>query len=177
MIKVLQNTPKSCDDIRALRTHTKTGEKSSENNEAGDFENSVFEYFRNNEYEIDRTGRAVDGVVIKKVNGIVKEKYVVEVKYVLGWLKACQAQWQINIYENENENENENGNDATGRLVIFNSFNRNWGERPKYLEHSGDYEKGWDLWYRDHSEGYRIDIVKYDPLNKIMHGYPGRLPK
>jgi hypothetical protein len=139
-----QNIPKL--ELRVLK---KGERKSFSRTIAGEFEKEVHDYFQRSGYTIDASPRGIDLLVSKG-----KEIFAVELKLYMGWNKACEAQWQINIFKNENKKLN-----VTGYLVIFKEFNNDWGKKPKYLN---QIEKGWPLWYRDHSESGLIHLLKYE---------------
>lgn len=67
----------------------------------------------------------------------------------MGWLKACQAGWQIRAFLQRREAKERPP--ISGGLVFFEEFTgRDWKA------------KGWEYWYAGHSniDGYRVDLLR-----------------
>lgn len=148
MQRLLNSIKVSKVDLKLLEKSETSGFKSTA---SGQFEKEVFDYFISNGYKVDKRYRPIDFVVSK--NG---KSYAVEVKLCMGWNKACEAQWQMNLFSAESKIE------VLGKIVIFKNFNTDWGKRPKYLK---GIEKGWPLWYRDHSEDGSIHLLQFQYMS------------
>ncbi len=84
---------------------------------------------------------------------------VVEAKYRMGWLKACQAGWQVGKFMRGPEGRRCR---ATGAVVIFEQFSGDWARRGR----GRSTENGWFHWYAGHAQlpgrrGFRLDLVRF----------------
>jgi len=125
------------------------------------FERRVFRYLATHRREhgiatVHKLGNVrVDGMVVLQ-NG---RRLVVETKYRMGWLKACQAEWQVGDLLQRPEGRKTR---PTSALIIFEAFAGDWARRWK----SGKTEKGWIHWYVGHArlpgrQRFRLDLVRF----------------
>ena len=76
-----------------------------------------------------------------------------EIKYRLGWLKACQAEWQVRTFRRSVKGRPYR---AASGIVVFEAFQGDWTDK------LGDDERGWRNWYRDHcGADFRIVLVRF----------------
>jgi len=96
------------------------------------------------------TALMVDGAV-ELIDG---RRFTVEIKFQMGWLKACQAEWQFRTFMKRREKR---PFPVDGGIVVFEEFSGDWARRParRLLEN------GWNRWYHGHAEvdGVRLDLL------------------
>jgi hypothetical protein len=94
----------------------------------------------------------VDGAV-DLVDG---KRLIVEVKYKMNWLKACQAGWQFRAFL-KRHNEPPAG-PVRGGIVIFEKFSGDWSNHAETRSR----QNGWNSWYMGHCDvdGFRLDLLK-----------------
>jgi hypothetical protein len=96
----------------------------------GRFERQVFGYLRKHGREhgiakVSKLGNVlVDGTLVLKN----RRCLIVEAKYRMGWLKACQADWQVGAFLRLPEGRRCR---ASGALVIFEEFSGDWARHRK----------------------------------------------
>jgi hypothetical protein len=128
----------------------------------GQFERQVFRYLKAHSSEqgikkVSKLGNVlVDGTLVLKNR---HRCLVVEAKYRMGWLKACQAGWQVGKFLRLPEGRRSR---ATGALIIFGGFSGDWARRRKGKRT----ENGWFHWYADHARlpgrpRFRLDLVRF----------------
>jgi hypothetical protein len=128
----------------------------------GQFERQVFRYLRTHSSEqgIKKVSKLenvlVDGTLVLKNR---RRCLVVEAKYRMGWLKACQAGWQVGKFLRLPEGRQSR---VTGALIIFGGFSGDWAQRRKGKRT----ENGWFHWYAGHADlpgrpGFRLDLVRF----------------
>jgi len=96
---------------------------------------------------------------------------VLEIKYRMGWLKACQAGWQVDAFLQWPEGRKER---PTGAVIIFAAFSGDWAQRWKRRK-SGKMQKGWIRWYVGHARltgrpRFRLDLVRF---RRHLGSFPG----
>ncbi len=127
----------------------------------GRFERQVFRYLSEHKQEhgiksVSKLGNVlVDGTLMLKN----RRCLVVEAKYRMGWLKACQAGWQVGKFLRLPEGRRCR---ASGALIIFGGFSGDWARRRK----GKSTENGWFHWYAGHAElpgrpRFRLDLVRF----------------
>lgn len=125
------------------------------------FERQVFRYLRTRGRQhgvatVAKLGNLlVDGTLTLKN----RRCLVVEAKYRMGWLKACQAGWQVGKFMRGPEGRRCR---ATGAVVIFEQFSGDWARRGR----GRSTENGWFHWYAGHAQlpgrrGFRLDLVRF----------------
>jgi len=145
---------------RALRVHTLPGR----------FEHRVFRYLveQRQALGIERVFEAknllVDGTIVLADGRCL----VVEAKYRMGWLKACQVGWQVEGFLRMPD-----GQDCrpVGALVVFETFSGDWAKSRKDRK----IETGWSHWYSGHATlpgrpGFRLDLIRL--RRGRFEGYP-----
>lgn len=76
----------------------------------------------------------------------------VEVKFKMGWEKACQAEAQFRSYL---KTERAKEIPVQGCLVIFGEFSGDWNRQPAGYR----LKYGWNYWYEGHSEVDRLPLT------------------
>jgi hypothetical protein len=97
----------------------------------------------------------VDGTLVLKN----RRCLVVEAKYRMSWLKACQAGWQVGGFLQLPEGRRCR---ASGALIVFEEFSGDWARRRK----GEKIENGWFQWYTGHARlpsrpRFRLDLVRF----------------
>ena len=108
---------------------------------------------------------AVDGESIL-TNG---RRLVIEAKYRMNWLKACQAEWEFRRFLTKPEAKD---NPVDGALVFFEEFSGDWGRKSKKAKNLW----GWEAWYLFHwdsVDGKRMDLLMLSESG--LRSYPAVL--
>jgi hypothetical protein len=99
------------------------------------------------------------------------KRLLVEVKFCMNWLKACQAEWQFRQFLKRFDKDDA----ATpGAIVFFEKFSGDWNRRRSGAKNLWGWE-AWYLYYRDAIDGKRIDLLmlRSEPKElKELTGYP-----
>jgi hypothetical protein len=84
-------------------------------------------------------------------------RIVVEIKYRMNWMKACQAEWQFRrcLFTAEAQTK-----PITGGLVFFEEFSGDWAG----VGGGRSFPIGWYHWYTGHCdvEGLPLDLVRFE---------------
>ena len=98
-------------------------------------------------------GLLADGA-IDLTNG---DRIVVEIKYRMNWMKACQAEWQFRRCLATGEAR---AKPITGGLVFFEEFSGDWAR----VGGGRTFPIGWYHWYTGSSEveGLPLDLVRFE---------------
>jgi hypothetical protein len=131
------------------------------------YEAAVFNFFVVNK----------DNLAIKKVlkftalvvDGAVElqdgKRLTVEIKYQMGWEKACQAEWQFRTFL---KRPVPLPFPVDGGIVVFEEFSGDWSRQAQCRV----LENGWSHWYRCHAEveGLRLDLLRFRA--GTLEGFP-----
>jgi hypothetical protein len=124
------------------------------------YEVDVFNYLVKNKTDLGITSvtrfknRLVDGAILLSD----ERRFVLEIKLRMGWLKACQAEWQVRqFFKRTGEQDAQR---YQGAVVVFERFSGDWDRRAtKDAKHPW----GWDAWYFAHH-----DSVDEKPMSLVM---------
>jgi hypothetical protein len=125
------------------------------------YERQVFRYLRSHGRRhgitsVRKLGNVlIDGTLMLKDGRCL----VIETKYRMGWLKACQAGWQVAAFLRLPEGRRCRPASA---LIIFEQFSGDWARSRK----GSSIENGWFHWYTDHARiagrpHFRLDLVRF----------------
>jgi hypothetical protein len=83
-------------------------------------------------------------------------RILVEIKYRMNWMKACQAEWQFRNCLLTTEGQ---AAPIMGGLVVFEEFSADWAR----IGGGRTFAIGWYHWYTGSSqvEGLPLDLVRY----------------
>jgi hypothetical protein len=93
-------------------------------------------------------------------------RLLLEIKLRMGWLKACQAEYQVRSYLRRYNADNK---PVDGAIVVFEEFSGDWNKKKGEAKNLW----GWEAWYLHHA--YGIDGIRMDLLrlrNGELTGYP-----
>jgi hypothetical protein len=111
--------------------------------------------------------RLVDGEILLSDQRL----FVLEIKFRMGWLKECQAEWQFRQFLKRIGEQN--AKRYHGAVVMFESFSGDWGRKAKK---DTDHSYGWDAWYfayHDKIDGKPMSLVMFSKDEKGIQHYPG----
>lgn len=88
----------------------------------------------------------------------------------MGWLKACQAGWQVEAFL---KTEEAKINPIKGGVIFFQEFSGDW----KKMTFCKPLQDGWCRWYEGHCSVNRLPVhlVRLDPTNSTWESYPSAL--
>jgi hypothetical protein len=134
------------------------------------YEMSVFNFFFEN-----RTDLGIRSVVRFKnilVDGQLTltdgRRLLVEVKYRMNWLKACQSEWEVRQFLKRYAKPD--AGVFHGAIVVFERFSGDWDRQAARAKNKW----GWEAWYL-----YHHDNIVGKPMELLMlwdgrfEGYPG----
>jgi hypothetical protein len=138
------------------------------------YEDKVFNYLFDNREPLGI--REVFKLENYLVDGLIQlddELFIIEIKYRMNWLKACQADWQISNFLKRKDKLEEKGI-PTGAIVFFEEFSGDWDKTAKKRK----FKNGWSIWYKDnaHSEVDNDNIIKVH-LIRFSNGELGVFPQ